>query len=253
MKKTTFENAELIKLNFQREDLPNFGRKKSSGIKKLMKNLFFTLLIFLILSTLFVVATNVYVRMKTSKYIVNTSNAPKSDCVLVLGAGVYNDGSLSHMLQDRIKTGVEASTASGTVKFLLSGDNGQVTYNEVIPMLKEITQTYSISPENVFLDHAGFSTYESMYRADYIFKVKKAIVITQEYHLPRALYVARSKGIDAYGVAADKRPYYGMGYYKLREYLATSKDFLFTLFNFDPTFKGPEIPITGDGTSTHNE
>ena len=101
------------------------------------------------------------------------------------------------------------------------------------------------------MDHAGFSTYESLYRARDIFRVKTVVIVTQRYHLYRALYVAERMGLTAYGIPADLGTYSGMGYYEAREILARLKDFFYTLYMPLPTYLGAQIPISGDGNQTN--
>jgi vancomycin permeability regulator SanA len=102
------------------------------------------------------------------------------------------------------------------------------------------------------MDHAGFSTYESLYRARDIFKVKKVIIVTQKYHLSRALYVAQNLGLEAYGVASDPRQYAGQNYREIREVLARIKDFFYVLAKPKPTFLGEAIPVSGNGDLTND-
>ena len=137
-------------------------------------------------------------------------------------------------------------------KLLLSGDHGKEGYNEVGTMKDYILKNSDIKEKDIFLDHAGFSTYDSIYRAKDIFKVESAIIITNEYHLPRALYLAEKLGIDAYGYTSDKREYYYMDAYKKREKIAQLKDFLFVnVLKPEPKFLGDSIPVnTSDGRDT---
>lgn len=172
-----------------------------------------------------------------------------ADCILVLGAGVYSDGTPTPMLRDRLDTGIALYKAGVAPKLLLSGDNGQVEYNEVDAMLKYASDK-GIPKEDIFLDHAGFSTYESVYRAKYIFEVERAVVVTQTYHLFRALYGCRRMGIEALGAAADQQDYAGRSARELREVLARDKDWAKWIVKPDPTFLGEQIPIGGDGTET---
>lgn len=188
--------------------------------------------------------------------IVNDKNLPKdADAIIVLGAGVDDNGVASDILVDRLETALEVYKNSASSKFLLSGDHGKIGYNEVGAMKDYIMDHENIKEENIFLDHAGFSTYETMYRAKEIFKVKKAIIVTNEYHLPRALYIADKMGIEAYGVNADKRNYIYIDNYKKRENLAKIKDFMYTnIIKPEPTFLGDAIPIsTSDGRITDDE
>lgn len=171
------------------------------------------------------------------------------DCILVLGAGVYGDGTPTPMLRDRLDTGIALYREGIAPKLLLSGDNGQVEYNEVDAMLRYATEM-GVPEEDIFLDHAGFSTYDSIYRANYIFGVKKAIVVTQTYHLFRALYGCEKMGIKALGVGSDQDSYVGSKMRELREVLARDKDWVKWIIKPEPTFLGEEIPISGDGRDT---
>ena len=102
------------------------------------------------------------------------------------------------------------------------------------------------------MDHAGFSTYESIYRAKEIFKAKKIIIVSQEYHLYRALYIANALGIEAVGVSATKRDYGGQLIRDIREVLARAKDFGKCIIKPEPTYLGEEIPVSGDGNITND-
>ena len=172
---------------------------------------------------------------------------------IVLGARVYSSGAVSPVLMDRLDTGVELYQAKKVNKLLLTGDHGQNSYDEVNAM-REYVVNKGIPPEDVFMDHAGFSTYDSMYRARDVFGVKDAVVVTQEFHLARALYIARKLGIKATGMLADKRPYVGMDYMETREFLARNKAFLqLHILHSKPKYLGPAIPINGDGRATRDK
>lgn len=152
--------------------------------------------------------------------------AGKYDCILVLGAGVRDDGTPSDMLHDRVSVACELYTAAeGTTPLLMSGDHTG-DYNEV-GVMKSLAATLGVPTERIFLDHDGDSTYESLYRAKAVFGVRRVVIVTQEYHLHRALYIARELGMEAVGVSADLRPYRGQTRYEVREVLARFKD-LFT-------------------------
>lgn len=213
-----------------------------------------------IIFSIIICGTSIYsisvINKKSMGKIVNDKNLPKNaDAIIVLGAGVDDNGVASDILVDRLETALEVYKNSGSSKFLLSGDHGKIGYNEVGAMKDYIMDHENIKEENIFLDHAGFSTYETMYRAKEIFKVKKAIIVTNEYHLPRALYIADKMGIEAYGVNADKRNYIYIDNYKKRENLAKIKDFMYTnIIKPKPTFLGDAIPIsTSDGRITDDE
>ena len=174
------------------------------------------------------------------------------DCILVLGCGIHADGRPSDMLHDRLRMGVELYDLGAAPKLLMTGDHGREGYDEVDSM-KTFAVEAGVASEHVFMDHAGFSTYESMYRARDIFQAKKIIIVTQGYHLYRALYIAESLGLEAYGVAADYRNYRGQAARDVREILARVKDFGTSMFQPKPTYLGEAIPIWGDGNLTNDE
>ena len=170
------------------------------------------------------------------------------DCILVLGCGVYGNQP-SDMLRDRLDRAIELYNSGVSDRLLMSGDHGDVYYNEVQAM-KDYAVDKGIPSDNVFMDHAGFSTYESMYRAGSIFKAEKILIVTQKYHLYRAVFDARRLGLEADGVCAMPNTYIYETYNNLREILARNKDFLYTIFKPEPTFLGEEIPIYGNGSQT---
>ena len=174
------------------------------------------------------------------------------DCILVLGCRVYEDGTPSHMLEDRLRRSVELYSLGAAPKLLMSGDHGQREYDEVGAM-KQYAVAEGIPSDDIFMDHAGFSTYESIYRAKEIFGVEKVIIVTQQYHLHRALQIARALDLEAYGVAADYRSYSGQLMRDVREILARNKDVLTSLFQPEPTYLGEAIPISGDGDVTNDD
>ena len=174
------------------------------------------------------------------------------DCILVLGCLVHSDGDPSDMLADRLKRGVALYELGAAPKLLMSGDHGRVGYDEVDAM-KHYAVDAGIASEDVFMDHAGFSTYESIYRAKAVFEADKILIVTQEYHLYRALYAAQALGIEAYGVSADYRNYLVQTARDIREVLARVKDFGMSIFQPEPTYLGEVIPISGSGELTHDE
>ena len=171
-------------------------------------------------------------------------------CILVLGCAVWLDNEPSPMLKDRLDTAIALYKAGIAPKLLLSGDNSIVEYSEPECML-QYTLAQGVPPEDIFLDYAGFSTYESMYRAHAVFMVDRMIVVTQKYHLFRALKACGALGIEAKGVASNQRKYTGRYYRELREVLARNKDLVKGMVKAKPTYLGDEIPIDGDGTVTH--
>ena len=202
-----------------------------------------------------VIGINAAVKCSVADQILSAEQAAKLanvDCILVLGCGVYADGTPTAMLHDRLRRSVELYDLGAAPKLLMTGDHGREGYDEVDAM-KTFAVDAGIASENVFMDHAGFSTYESMYRAKEIFRAKKIIIVTQEYHLYRAIYIAESLGMEAYGVSSDYRSYGGQLRYDIREVLARVKDFGMSVIQPEPTYLGEAIPISGDGNLTNDE
>jgi len=170
------------------------------------------------------------------------------DCILVLGAGVRDDGTPSDMLYDRVRVSAEVYAALGDVPLLMSGDHTG-DYNEV-GVMKSLAVEMGVPSKDVFLDHEGYSTYESLYRAKNVFGAKKMVIITQEYHLHRALYIARELGLEAVGISADLRPYRGQSRYNAREHLARFKDFFATARGDYDGHLDPPVDLNGDGDMT---
>lgn len=202
-----------------------------------------------------VIGINAAVKCSVADQILSAEQAAKLanvDCILVLGCGVYADGTPTAMLHDRLRRSVDLYDLGAAPKLLMTGDHGREGYDEVDAM-KTFAVDAGIASENVFMDHAGFSTYESMYRAKEIFRAKKIIIVTQEYHLYRAIYIAESLGMEAYGVSSDYRSYGGQLRYDIREVLARVKDFGMSIIQPEPTYLGEAIPISGDGNLTNDE
>lgn len=212
-----------------------------------------TLAALCVIGAVYVFSVNAYVKNTTKDSIITPERASELedvDCIIVLGCFVKPSGVPSDMLYDRIKMGNELYLSKAAPKIIMSGDHGQVEYDEVSTM-KAYAVDAGVPSEDVFCDHAGFSTYESIYRAKEIFGADKVIIVTQEYHLHRALYVAKSLGIDAYGVSADYRTYAGQIGRDIREILARNKDFITSIFKPEPTYLGESIPINGNGDITN--
>ncbi len=212
------------------------------------------LLILLLIAGGCVLLINAHVKAQGKAAILSPEEAAKLegvDCIIVLGCQVKEDGRLSDMLHDRLKRAVELYHADAAPKLLMSGDHGKENYNEVGAM-KNYAIENGVPSEDVFMDHAGFSTYETAYRAKEIFRAKKVIIVTQEYHLHRALYIARKLGMEAYGVSSDYHTYVGQGKRDVREVLARCKDFFTTIIKPQPTYLGDPIPISGNGDVTND-
>jgi vancomycin permeability regulator SanA len=219
---------------------------------KIIKKLIIAVICIGIICSAAVLGINFYVVKSSEKYILDMNKAGEGyDCVLVLGCGVWGDRP-SHMLEDRLLVGIELCKNGASEKLLMSGDHGRDEYDEVNVMKKFATDR-GLASEDVFMDHAGFSTYESMYRARDIFKAKKVLIVTQEYHLYRAIFVARRLGLDAYGVTSDLRDYGGQIFRDIREILARNKDLIYTIVKPEPTYLGEAIPVQGDGNATNDK
>lgn len=225
------------------------------SVKKSLKFLLRLCCAAVILAAVYVFAVNGYVIFKTKDRIVDADEVASIsdvDCILVLGAAVKPDKTPSNMLYDRIMTGVNLYEAGASAKIIMSGDHGSFDYNEVGTM-----KTYAIDAgvpsEDIFMDHAGFSTYESVYRAKEIFGAHKIIIVSQRYHLYRAIYLAQALGIEAYGVPADVRSYSGQLKREIREILARNKDFIISFTKPEPTYLGESISLDGSGDVTNDK
>ena len=195
---------------------------------------------------------NGYIFLVTNKRIVETKDIKDEDfdCILVLGAGIRK-GKPSPMLEDRLLTAIKLYNDGIASKILVSGDHEYNDYDEV-NVMKNYLKDNGIPSEDIFMDHAGLSTYDSIYRAKMIFKVSKFVIVTQKYHLHRAIYIAKNIDMKAYGVSATKRNYVGQNKRNVREFMARIKDFFKCLVSPEPTYLGEVIPIKGNGDRTND-
>ena len=219
-------------------------------MKKVIKYLIILVVIFILI----ILGINSYVKISTRKQIINKDEYSKLydiDCIIVLGAGIWGDKP-SPMLEDRLLEGINLYENNVSNKILMSGDHSREEYDEV-NIMKNYAIEKGIPSENIFMDHAGLSTYESIYRAKEIFKAKKVVIVTQKYHLYRALYIANKLELEAYGVNSDPRQYVGTTYRELREILARDKDFIKCIFKPEPTYLGESIPVSGNGDITNDD
>ena len=229
--------------------------RKKDKVKRILLICLVAAVILGVLAVALLLGINSWVKSSVRDYILTEEQAAQLtdlDCILVLGCKVGADGTLSHMLEDRLRQGVALYELGAAPKLLMSGDHGTAEYDEVDAM-KRYAVDAGIASQDVFMDHAGFSTYESVYRAKEVFQVRRVIIVTQEYHLYRALMVAREMGLEAYGVAVNYRTYVGQTARDIREILARVKDFGMTIFWPEPTYLGDVIPISGNGELTHDE
>ena len=197
---------------------------------------------------LFCVLANLRVVSTASSKIVwpNELSEQKVDCIIVPGARVYDDGTLCTVLKDRLDTAIDLYRAGVSDRLLLSGDHGTISYDEVTAM-KAYALQEGVAEEDIFLDHAGFSTYETMYRASRIYGAQSCVVVTQRYHIYRSVYLADRMDMQVYGVVADRSGYDRMRYYQVREAMARVKDVLYAAFRPAPTYLGSPISLTEDG------
>lgn len=208
-----------------------------------------------LVATLSVLGINSYVKASISDNIISAEQSAQLgevDCVLVLGCGVDEDGNPKGLLTDRLTTAVSLYEGGAASKLLMSGDHGRVDYDEVNAM-KQYAIEHGVPSADIFMDHAGFSTYESVYRARDVFAADKIIIVTQAYHLSRALYIADKLGLEAYGVASDLHRYKGEQYREFREALARCKDWVVAVIQPEPTYLGEVIPVNGNGDITNDE
>ena len=219
----------------------------------LMKKTLKYITIAIIIITVIIISINFYVKTTTQKQIIqekDLENMSDIDCIIILGAAIWGDKP-SPMLEDRLLEGINLYKNNVSNKIIMSGDHGRKEYDEV-NIMKKYAIEKGVPSEKIFMDHAGFSTYESIYRAKEIFGAKKVIIVTQKYHLYRALYISNQLGMEAYGVGADPRQYAGATYRELREILARNKDFVKCILKPQPTYLGETIPVSGNGDVTND-
>ena len=172
------------------------------------------------------------------------------DCILVLGASMLPSGEPSTILKDRLDVAVELYKAGVTPKIVMSGDNeSDATYNEVVNM-KKYAVNQGVPSEDIFCDHAGIDTYDSMYRARFVFDPHSMVVVTQTYHMYRALFDAHSFNIDAIGVTSDLHSYEKQAYFDIREVGARVSDMINVATNAEAAFKSAPVSPDSSGDAT---
>lgn len=200
---------------------------------------------------LVVAAANAYILLSTSGEATGDVEAvPRTEVAIVPGALVQPDGKMSTMLGDRVRQAAALWHAGKVEKILVSGDHGSWKYDEPDTMRKALVRD-GVPPRDVFEDHAGFDTWATMERAHGIFGVREAVVVTQGFHMPRALFLAEQAGIDATGLTSDLHPYgYQGDKSDVREVLSRVKAIADVTLD-TPAMGGPKIPIaTSDGRET---
>ncbi|MEE8356728.1 MAG: ElyC/SanA/YdcF family protein [Anaerolineales bacterium] len=177
-----------------------------------------------------------------SNRIYTDKSVPQIKAAIVFGAGLTADGRATTVLKDRVATAAALFKAGKVEILLLSGDNRFLNYNEPGAM-KEYALQIDIPEEAIILDYAGRRTYDTCYRAKEIFQLSKVILVTQKFHLPRALYTCSSLGLEAVGVSADMRTYRGTGYWNIREIPARLIAFIQVHFTHPEPVLGDQEPI----------
>jgi len=224
--------------------------------KKKLKTAMLLILALVLIAGLAGLGINWIVIGEANKYIAGsdkTEQIDKADCIIVLGALVLKDEQLSQVLMDRMDTAITLYKDGKASKLLLSGDHGRKNYDEVNAMM-DYAVSKGVPKEDIFLDHAGFCTYDSMYRARDVFCIHSAIIVTQRFHLSRAVYIARKLGLSAYGVNSDPRIYTKAAIDAFREFFARVKDFLnINIFMPKPKYLGETISLLGDSGVTHDK
>lgn len=225
-------------------------KKTVSGIKKFFGYIFTIFLIFAI----FFVLIQLYVNSYARPYVfTDKDKLPKCDAVMVLGASVYSDGTPSPVLSDRLLYAYEIYTSGKAGKIIVSGDHATTDYDEVNAM-KNYLLNLGVNDEDIFMDHAGFDTYDSMYRAKEFFKISSLIISTQGFHIKRAVYIANKLGIKAYGYPCEDKKAYNMAYLNVRESLARVKAVIETdILKRKSKLEGEAIPIWGSGSLTNDK
>lgn len=209
-------------------------------MKKLLKKLIYLFIIGIIT----IISINWYAKSSTSDLIYHTvNNLPKNEVGIIFGAGINGDQP-SKYLKDRLDAGILLYKTHKIDKILLSGDNGRDEHDE-LTVMKTYCFNHGVDTSKIFIDYAGFDTYSTMYRASHIFKIKKATLVSQEYHLSRAIYIGQKLGVKSIGFSANKGEYLGYQYVTFREYGSIFKSFFDVIRNREPRFLGNEINING--------
>lgn len=222
---------------------------KKRNINRMIKIMIIGIIILMIA----IFSLNIYVVNSTKNEILkeeNVSNIEGVDCILILGAGIWGDKP-SPMLEDRLKEGITLYKKGTTKKIIMSGDHSREDYDEV-KIMKEYAESEGVPSEDIFMDHAGFSSYDSVYRAKEIFGVQNMIIVTQKYHLYRSLYIAKKLGIEAYGIESNLRTYPGQVFREIREILARDKDYFKCIIKPEASIMGEKISLDGSGDITND-
>lgn len=210
---------------------------------------FFLFLSAILLLSMILIDLSFELFYKKSSIIHNYRNSPNATVAIVPGASVIKNRP-SIVLKDRLECAYLLYKNRKVKKILLSGDNGTVSYNEVKPMLIFMLQR-NVKKEDIFVDHAGFRTLDTILRARDVFKVRDAIIVTQKFHQPRAIYLASKAGLKVFSFEADQRIYQNRRFNRVREFFARTLAWMdINLFHTDPKYLGKEYFIEGSGIPT---
>ena len=221
------------------------------NMNKIIKRIMLIIGVLAVVGIIIVLGINLFVKNSVKDKIVDENSLDKNyDAILVLGAGLRN-GKPSPVLKDRLDMAYKLYEDGYSEKIIVSGDHGKKYYDEV-NVMKNYLLDKGVDSNNIFMDHAGFSTYDSVYRAKEIFLANKIIIVTQQFHLYRSLYIAKQLKLDAVGVSATLRDYSGSVKFEIREILARDKDFVKSIFKPEPKYLGNTISVFGDGNATND-
>ena len=205
-----------------------------------------------IFGIIFFILVNVYVNSQTNSAIFESIiKVPKTELGIIFGAGINGDKP-SKYLKDRLDAGINLYHSKRINKILLSGDNGSESHDE-LTVMKKYCFANGVDTTKIYIDYAGFDTYSTLFRAKKIFKINKAILISQKYHLNRALFVGNKLGVNCTGYSANVGIYNGYNYVCFREYFFTFKAVIDVIRNREPKFLGNEISINGVSNYTKND
>ena len=231
----------------------NTETTQKTKIKKFIKRFIIVCLILGLLGGIYIGIANAVMLNSVSSLIYRedeiTGPEEDCDCIIVLGCGIWEDNTPTPFMRDRLETSINLYKQGYAPKLLMSGDHGKEGYNEV-GVMRQYAIDHGVPSEDIFMDHAGFSTYETMVRASGIFGIRKAIVVTQEFHIARSVYDCRAFGIECRGVIATNSGYKVFAKNYIRETLARGKDIIWCLIKPAPTYGGEKIDIHGSGEQT---
>lgn len=204
---------------------------------------------------LFVAVANAFVVLSARPFVFRSvADVPPKYTAVVPGAGARN-GRVSFVFRDRIEGAVSLMEAGRAEKIIVSGDHGRKDYDEVNSALSYMKKVHGISDGDVFLDHAGFSTYDTMYRARDVFCVRDAVIVTQPFHAARCVFIARALGLDAVAYVApelNRLPRRAKIVWEIRESLARVKAVIDVVSRAKPVYLGEQIPVTGSSAATRD-